>query len=143
MTNKSKRTWTDGLKNIKTPTNPLGGGRVKGRDYSYLNKYQGDLHQINHAYQRLKAQWRFRGESWDLTLDEFQQLWDGRWHRHGRRPNDLCLTRQDPQQSWTLANCQIISRRQHLQELGRQRRPKQHEDLEHFKATRAKQLGKV
>jgi hypothetical protein len=109
-----KKVWNDGLKGEKTATNPLGGGRVKGRDYSYLCNHKGGQPGQYISYLRMKAQCRFRHEEFELTWEDYLAVWQDQWHNRGRRPKDVCLTRRDADGSWSLDNVEIVSRLEHL-----------------------------
>lgn len=65
------------------------------------------------AYGRAKCQASFRGEGWDLTFEEYEAMWQGRWHLRGRTKNTLCLARIDYDQPWSITNCDIITRAEH------------------------------
>lgn len=114
MARNKPKVWTDGLKGIKTATNPKGGGRVAGRDYSYLNKYPGSQAEHRLSFCRMRAQAKFRGEGWDLTWEQYQTIWEGKWHLKGRGTDDLCLTRLDWEGAWTLDNVSLTFRIDHL-----------------------------
>lgn len=113
MARNKKRVWTDGLKAEKTITNPKGGGRVPGRDYSYLNKYPGIQSEHRLSYSRMKAQAKFRGEEFLLTWEEYQQIWEGKWHLRTSHKGGLCLTRKDWTGSWSVANIEMVDRNTH------------------------------
>lgn len=65
------------------------------------------------AYYRMRAQAKHRGESYLLSFEEFVGMWDGLWDKRGRKPEDYCMTRVDPEEPWTTANTQVIERRYH------------------------------
>lgn len=65
------------------------------------------------AFLRARAQARFRGESWQLTFEDFERTWQGRWHLRGRGPDRLCMARLDPDQAWTVPNIELITRSEH------------------------------
>jgi len=78
-------------------------------------KVQGDIpHQQHCAWLKMKAQAQFRGEPFMLTLEEYQLLWMGMWHRKGRGSDDYCLTREDPEGAWVVGNVYCIPRVEHL-----------------------------
>ena len=107
-----KRVWTDGLKGSSK------GGRVKGRDYSYLREYHGVLNDIRLSWVRMKAQCKFRKELFELTFEEYVKIWEGQWHNRGRQPVDVCISRIDPTGAWSLENCHIITRQEHFKLTG-------------------------
>lgn len=78
-------------------------------------KVQGEIpHQQHIAWLRAKAQAAFRNELWMLTFEDFQRLWQGRWHQRGRGQDQYCLTREDPDGAWELSNVECIPRVEHL-----------------------------
>jgi hypothetical protein len=110
MAKNKKKVWNDGLVQAKTATNPKGGGRVPGRDYSYLNTYPGEQAEYRMSWSRMKAQAKYRGETWDITWEEYQQLWDRKWHLRGTSKLSHVLTKRDQEGIWTVANVEIIPR---------------------------------
>lgn len=65
------------------------------------------------AFGRARCQARFRGEPWTLTFEDWEEIWRDRWHLRGRASGDLCLSRCDYRQGWSVENCELITRRQH------------------------------
>lgn len=61
------------------------------------------------------AQATFRGETWDLTFEQYQAAWAGYWHLKGRGSADMCLARKDTEGAWTPDNINVIPRRDHCQ----------------------------
>jgi hypothetical protein len=118
--NKLKK-WTDGLVQPKTATNPKGGGRVRGRDYSFTNRYPGVTAEHRLSYCRMRAQAKYRDEGWDLTWEQYQEIWADKWHLKGRGREDLCLSRIDWAGAWTIDNVNLIFRIDHLQRQSKQR----------------------
>lgn len=62
---------------------------------------------------RTQAEWR--GEIWQITWPEWQEIWQGSWHERGRTSESLCITRRDMSLPWSPANSVLITRRQHGQ----------------------------
>lgn len=110
---RTKRVWNDGLTAPKTTTNPKGGGRVKGRDYSYLSQYPGSQAVHRLSYCRMKAQAKFRKEEFTLTWEQYQEIWDGKWHLRGSEKGGLCLTRIDWEGPWSIDNVSLTDRETH------------------------------
>jgi hypothetical protein len=110
MAKKPKIKYNDGLANPKTLTNPKGGGRVAGRVYPHLVTYPGILNEQRLAWNRMKAQAKFRKEAWQLSWEEFQQIWADIWHLRGTTKESLVLTRIDQEQEWNINNVEIIDR---------------------------------
>jgi hypothetical protein len=102
------------MTNKKTLSNPRGGGRIKGKPCPNAVKYPGILAEIRFKYCQMRAQAKFRKEEFTLTWDEFQNLWQGRWHLRGRNSNSLCMTRSDWNGPWDKNNTIIVDRLEHL-----------------------------
>lgn len=71
------------------------------------------------AYNRMRAQCKFRNEQFDLTLEQFLEVWEGVWHHRGKEPHQLCISRQDPEGAWDLHNTIIITRESHFKKTGK------------------------
>ena len=68
------------------------------------------------AFVRHRAQCVFRGEGFELSLEEWNKFWpdESRFAQRGRSIDDLVLTRYDVEKAWTRENCCIITRLAHL-----------------------------
>jgi hypothetical protein len=116
MPRNKPRKWDDGLKGVKTATNPKGGGRVAGRVYPHLVTFPGILAEMRMAWSRMKAQAKFRekqgraGEAWALTWEEFLDIWDTKWHLRGTSKESYVLTKINQEGSWSLDNVEICPR---------------------------------
>lgn len=89
----------------------------------HIWKIQGEIpHQQHIAWQRMKAQAIYRGESWNLTFDDFQSTWNPYWNQRGRSIDSICLTRIDSSLPWEGSNIACISRKLHLQQNGKYNR---------------------
>lgn len=70
-----------------------------------------------YAYLKHKAQCSFRGEQYELSWDDWQELWtDELFVRRGRKVDDLCLGRLDWNGVWSLENCFIQTRKEHFKQ---------------------------
>jgi hypothetical protein len=85
------------------------------RPHVWITGTDPKTHGMLIPYLRHKAQARYRAELFDLTFDEYKELWWELWEQRGRRSEDLCMTRIDPEGVWTKDNCEIITRREHCQ----------------------------
>lgn len=72
------------------------------------------LHEKYHPWQMAKAQANFRNEDWDLSFKEYCDLWEGHWENRGRAPENVCMTRNDPDGAWDYKNVEIITRKEHF-----------------------------
>lgn len=66
------------------------------------------------AWSVLHCQARFRGEECLITESEFFDIWKDHWSSRGRGPDDMTMTRRDPEKPWTRDNVEIITRKEHL-----------------------------
>lgn len=70
-------------------------------------------HVRHEAYMKNVVQWRYRGEPFDLTIEEYFELWTPElWAKRGRVRGSVCLTRKDITQPWTRDNVEIVPRYQ-------------------------------
>ena len=74
-------------------------------------------HKLYVMASRSKAQAEYRNEGWEMTHDEYIDLWieNDNYKNKGRAPENLCMTRIDPDLDWTKDNVHIISRLEHYQ----------------------------
>lgn len=78
-------------------------------------------HASYYAWLQCRNQARYRSEGWDLTFEQWLDVWTGLWHRRGRAGEQLCITRKNCDLPWTLSNVIVITRRQHGQRKAGQR----------------------
>lgn len=73
-------------------------------------------HEMYYAWQKHRAQARYRNEPYDLTFEDWEIIWANTndFLSRGRKPEDLTLTRLDLDGAWTLDNCIIITRLEQL-----------------------------
>jgi hypothetical protein len=88
--------------------------RGKSRPHVWLSGPDEYRHSMYHPWMLAKAQAKFRGEGFELTFEQFFELWNGRWHERGRGIDDLCITRINPDKAWKKSNVHVITRREHL-----------------------------
>lgn len=93
-------------------------GRPKGKPQPQLIQFPGILGEMRVAYNRMKAQAKFRREEWGLTWQDFIDIWDGQWHKRGRSVDDCCLTRYDWWGSWDKTNTYVTTRKEHFRQQG-------------------------
>lgn len=63
------------------------------------------------GYHRVSA--RLRGDSWQLSWDEWRDIWLPNWDQRGRSALDLCMARRDMEGAWSVSNVELITRREH------------------------------
>ena len=71
-------------------------------------------HSMDQPWLMAKAQANYRGEDWALSFEEYYTLWKDEWPNRGRRPDDMCMTRQDAEGAWDTTNAYIITRKEHF-----------------------------
>lgn len=88
-------------------------GRLKSRRYS--DQFDHDRFQ---PFLKARAQANFLHQGWELTFEDFCELWPTRelWERRRRstEPDSLCLSRRDTERPWTRSNTVRIDRSDHL-----------------------------
>ena len=80
-------------------------------------KFAGDEDRRDKYYAFLKhrSQARYRGESYELTWEDWEHLWDdSSWQLRGQRIGDLCLTRIDFAGEWAIHNVIVCTRKDHF-----------------------------
>jgi hypothetical protein len=84
------------------------------RPHTWLTGPDETRHNQYNAFLRQRAQANYRSEVWSMTFEEFESIWGDRWHKRGRGSADLCMSRRDYDQPWSVANCCIMSRGEHV-----------------------------
>lgn len=78
-------------------------------------------HEQYHCWQVHKAQCAFRKEEFDLSFEDYENLWQGSWDQRGRSPHNICMTRKDWDGPWSSDNVELISRADHFKRQGEER----------------------
>lgn len=90
----------------KTPTDPV----ERDRYYAWLKH---------------RSQAWYRGEEYEITYDQWIQIWPiDLFLRRGRTSDAICLSRIDWDQPWSYTNCEVVSRLENLRRQGYQRHKK-------------------
>jgi hypothetical protein len=71
-------------------------------------------HSMYLPWLRSKSQARYRNEGWDLTFEQFYELWKNDWLNRGRQPENVCMVREDYDGPWDTKNTLIVTRLEHL-----------------------------
>ena len=106
------------LKNVPT-IKKTGPGQGQGR-YSIPDTWVTGPCPIRrdkyYAWLRHRAQAKYRGETYDLSWEAFEQLWfdDDAWFQRGRRADNLCMSMIDWTQGWVEGNVEVITRLEQL-----------------------------
>jgi hypothetical protein len=78
-------------------------------------KVQGEVpHRQYMCFLQMRAQANYRDEPFELTFEDFQEVWNGKWELKGRGSTDYCLTRDDPTGAWVRGNVVCLPRIEHL-----------------------------
>lgn len=96
--------------------------RGKPRPHLWISGTDPIRHAQYRAWQAHKAQCQFRQEAFDLTFEEYEQLWAGEWANRGRSVDSMCMTRSDTSGAWTKKNVELITRREHYKRQGHARK---------------------
>jgi hypothetical protein len=59
---------------------------------------------------RARAQANYRGEPWQLSYEEWVELWGDNWHRRGRGGESLQASRVDVHKPWSRSNIRLLTR---------------------------------
>ena len=70
---------------------------------------------IAFGYHRVTS--RLRGDSWQLTWEQWRDAWLPHWQDRGRAADKMCMARQDMEGEWNIDNIEIITRRLHGQRI--------------------------
>ena len=105
----------DELKVHKTPEEYLKNRQTGPRPRMW--KHKADtveegllLQHMNRAYLVMKAQAKFRQESFELTFDDYKEAWGEHYIKRGRTENSLNLTRINDKEAWKPDNLKLIKR---------------------------------
>lgn len=80
---------------------------ITGPDIVTRDKY--------YAWLKHRAQAKYRKEDYDLTWEDWQTLWSNEdYLKRGRKINDLCLQKIDPDGGWTITNVEVNTRYEYL-----------------------------
>lgn len=73
-------------------------------------------HEMYYAWQKHRSQARYRKEDYDLSWEDWLEIWKNPidFENRGRKPEDLTLTRIDDDGAWELSNVQIMTRLEQL-----------------------------
>jgi len=86
-------------------------GRPKGLApwaWIYPDPFDHDRHRKWHL---ARAQANHRGEGWELSIEEWFELWTpDLWSKRGRGTNDLCMVRLDKSLPFRMDNVKIVTR---------------------------------
>ena len=80
---------------------------TRGHDEATRHRY--------YAFVKHRSQAHYRNESYELTFEDWLELWPRHlWTQRGRGADDLCLTRWDFNGEWSRVNVKVCTRREHF-----------------------------
>jgi len=73
-------------------------------------------HEKYYAWAKHRSQAHYRSEPYDLTWEDWQDIWSkpGEFLNRGRKPENLTLTRIDDDGAWTRDNVIVMTRLEQL-----------------------------
>ena len=74
--------------------------------------YKDPFDHVRHqAWHKARAQANFRNEGWEITIEQWFELWPmDKWVLRGRGSNDLCMVRIDRDRPFSVDNVKLITR---------------------------------
>jgi hypothetical protein len=91
-----------------------------GRARTYPDPFDFERHR---CWIVTRNQCLFRGEGWDISIQEFFDIWPrDLWIQRGRTSTALVMTRHNPALPWTPNNLKIVDRAQQLREKNQRQR---------------------
>jgi len=68
-------------------------------------------HERHKAWHKARAQANFRGEGWELSIEEWFEIWPmEKWILRGRGSNDLCMVRISRDRPFSVDNVKLVTR---------------------------------
>ena len=81
--------------------------RIKRFDRICFRLDNPELSQKRKEFSRCRAQAKFRNITWDLTFEQWDQLWGEHYHNKGRANDNHVMVRKDLSQGWTISNTTV------------------------------------
>ena len=89
----------------------------RARPESWITGPDEMTHEKFYAWHKHRAQANYRQEEYYLTFDDWQQLWPtDKFINRGRETESFVLTRVERDGPWSIANCEVITRREQLKQ---------------------------
>jgi len=85
----------------------------------HLRRFQDPFkHELWYSFLKHRAQARFRGETYRLTWQNWQQIWTpALWAKRGRKPHSLRLTQKNSKLGWSFKNCEVVEHSSHMKKI--------------------------
>ena len=101
-----------------------GRGTFPARPHIWRSGPDEVLHDQYVAWSRQRSQALFRGEEFELSYEDFKNIWGDEWANRGRKSWSKIMTRLDLEKGWTRENTVIWERLQHIRRVGELRKLK-------------------
>ena len=101
---------------------PQRGSPPGPRPHTWITGTDPVRHVQYDAWLKSRAQAAYRGESWDLPFEVWEQIWGTNWHRRGRGLDDLQMMRDDWDLPWHESNVILVDRREFYRRQGIRKR---------------------
>lgn len=108
-------------------------------------KFDEYKHNMYVPWMKSKAQANFRNEEWNLSFNDFFNIWNGKWHERGRKGHNLCLARVDSNKPWQSDNIALMTIKEHRAKQGEETiiRRRLSGNYPKYQSTRARDLEKI
>jgi len=109
---------------IKYPARPGTIQPKKQRPQCWKHGPDPRTHFMHRIYVQKKAQASHRKEIFNFEFDEWKAMWDEKFDLRGRKSDDYCMTRTDPNGPWDEYNTFIATRHdiyQHISSVAKHR----------------------
>ena len=83
---------------------------IKPRPKAWISGPDPIRHAKYKCWQQQKNQAIWRKEPYDLTFDQYVDLWGNKFDQRGRHSDQYCMWRANPALPWTLTNVRITTR---------------------------------
>ena len=86
-------------------------GRGQGpRPHTWKTGPDPVRHDQYNAWLKARAQAHYRKEQYDISFQDWIELWGTNWTRRGRGPDSLVLMRRRWQEPWSKRNAHLVDR---------------------------------
>ena len=100
---------------------PKTGRGAKGleRPHTWATGTDPLKHEMFFEWHLSRAQYNYRYKhkldpgQWKLEFEDWCNLWEGKWHNRGRKADNFCISKINPEGDWTKNNIEIIERSHH------------------------------
>lgn len=84
-------------------------GRQKGSitPWKWISGPDFDKHEYYRPFTQQRNQAKWRNEEWDMTFDEWYEMYGEYISQRGRKQGQCYMVRLDPELPWHITNCEI------------------------------------